>query len=122
MKTNLYRSNNLAITANDLQSSDDIEENVATVLETPKRLMGPRMKAKQVAAAIKQQGRKGRKQQITVDPETDEDEIERETRSRKRKRPVAVVESDNDDDDDDDDDADGPPAKSQYLGEHEINE
>ena len=123
MKNNLYQTNNLAITTGDLHNSDDIEEHVTMVPDTPKRLMGPKMKARQLAAVAKQQGKKGRKQQqqLSVVPETDDDERERQTSSRKRKRPTAtVVESDNDDDDDIT--YYGPSAKAQYTEDHEINE
>ena len=126
MKNNLYQTNNLAITTGDLHNSDDIEEHVTMVPDTPKRLMGPKLKARQLAAVAKhQQGKKGRKQQqqLSVVPETDDDERERQTRSRKRKRPTAtVVESDNDDDDDDDITDYGPSAKAQYTEDYEINE
>ena len=139
MKTNLYRSNNLAITEADLVESDDITETMVTpaprprpnilAKDTPKRLKGLTVKKKQLAAATKTQKRKKAllpSQQHTI-PETDvEDGADADGASqqqqeqplqgsRKRKRPVAVVESDledeNDDDDDDDEGESAPPPR-----------
>ena len=133
MKTNLYRSNNLAITEADLRDSDDISATVTPpprilVKDTPKRLKGLTGKKKQQLAVANKTRRKkllltqqGTTTTTTI-PETD---VEDGTDSghdqqplqgsRKRKRPVAVVESeleDNNDDDDDECEAAPPPRKS----------
>ena len=138
MKTNLYRSNNLAITEADLLESDDITETIVTpaprprpnilAKDTPKRLKGLTVKKKQQLAATKTQKRRKAllpSQQHTI-PETDvEDGADADVASqqqqqplqgsRKRKRPVAVVESDledeNDDDDDDEEFESAPPPR-----------
>ena len=131
MKTNLYRSNNLAITEADLRDSDDITATITPpprpnilVKDTPKRLKGLTAKKKQQLAAENKTRRKTLllPQQHTI-PETDVEDgadsghDQRPVQgSRKRKRPVAVVESElednNDDDDDDECEIAPPPRKS----------
>ena len=130
MKTNLYRSNNLAITEADLRDSDDITATIVPPVilkDTPKRLKGLTGKKKQQLAALtKKHGKKLLTQQITTIPETDvedgadsvheeQEEQQQQQGSRKRKRPVAVVESDiedNNDDDGDDGECEAPPPSS----------
>ena len=128
MKTNLYRSNNLAITEADLRDSDDITATIVPpviVKDTPRRLKGLTGKKKQQLSALSKTHRKKLlTQQITTIPETDvedgsdivheeqEEQHQPQQGSRKRKRPVAVVESDiedNNDDDGDDDESEVPP-------------
>ena len=131
MKTNLYRSNNLAITEADLRDSDDITATITPpplpnilVKDTPKRLKGLTGKKKQqLAVANKTRRKKLLLSQQPAIPETDVEDgadsghDQRPLQgSRKRKRPVAVVESeledDNDDDDDDECEIAPPPRKS----------